>query len=187
MRTLIYLKTMISDRYVASVTPSSHFAVQSICNRIDFSRDNLIIEYGPGTGNFTTDLLNQMSGKSRLIAVERNRHFYDILRREISDPRLSLYNDCASNLSRILGNNGHGCADYIISGIPFSLISAELKQTILLDTYSALKKGGKFLTYQTFYQPPGHLRTHLRNRFYSLKTNYVLRCVPPLTICEAVK
>lgn len=187
MKSLVYLKAMLSDRYVASVTPSSHFAIQSVCNKIDFSKDNLIIEYGPGTGNFTIDLLNQMSGNSQLIAVERNRNFYNILNRELNDPRLSLFNDCAGNLTRILRNNGHGCADYIISGIPFSLISAELKQKILRNTHSALKKGGKFLTYQTFYQPAGHLRNHLRNQFSSIKTEYVLRCVPPLTICEALK
>lgn len=187
METLVYLKAMLSDRYVASVTPSSRFAVRNICNRIDFTRDNLIIEYGPGTGNFTTDLLTRMSGKSRLIAVERNRKFYDFLSRQLRDPRLSLFNDCAGNLSRILGNNGHGCADYVVSGIPFSLISAELKQVILQSTYSALKPGGKFLAYQTFYQPAGHLRSHLRNRFSVLKTDHVLCCIPPLTICEAVK
>ncbi len=187
MDAFIYLKNLITDKYVASVAPSSHFAIESVCRKIDFSRDNLIIEFGPGTGNFTSDLLKQMSINSSLIAIERNRNFYRFLKRDFTDPRIRLVNDCAGNLSRILGNNGHACADYIISGIPFSLIPEDLKETILLSTYTALKKGGKFLTYQTFYQPPGHLRNKLKEQFASLKAEYVFRCIPPLLICEAVK
>lgn len=187
MQTLIYLKAMMSDRWVASVTPSSRFAIRSVCNKIDFSRDNLIIEFGPGTGNFTSDLLKRMSVKSQLIALERNSTFYDILSREFTDPRLKLFNDCAGSLGRIMSNNGRGCADYIISGIPFSLIGDELKQKILTDAHAALKEGGKFLAYQTFCQPASHLLNHLRDRFSSVKTEYVPLCVPPYIIYEALK
>ena len=187
MKTLVYFRNLLSDKYVASVAPSSRFAIERILSKIDFTQNNVIIEFGPGTGNFTLDILKQMTKSSKLIAIERNRNFYGMLKRELKDQRMMLFNECAGNLNRILGYNGHGCVDYIVSGIPFSLISDELKQTILNSTHVALKKGGKFLSYQTFYQPAGHLRNHLKRLYATVCTEYVLRCLPPLSICEAVK
>jgi len=53
MGTLTYITTLIKDPAVASVTPSSHFAVQRVCSFIDFRRAALVVEYGPGLGVFT--------------------------------------------------------------------------------------------------------------------------------------
>jgi phospholipid N-methyltransferase len=48
----------------------------------------------------------------------------------------------------ILQQHGHEKADYIISGIPFSTISAPVRERILRKTRSALQPRGAFLVYQ---------------------------------------
>ena len=83
MKTFIYLKNLVTDRYVASVTPTSRFGVDKVCNKIDFSKSDVIVEYGPGTGVFTTVLLKNMPKDSKLIAIERNQNFCRYLKKHI--------------------------------------------------------------------------------------------------------
>ena len=190
INTLLYLRNLLTDIHVASVTPTSRFGVERVCEKIDFSENKLILEYGPGTGNFTSTLLKYMSPHSRLIAIERNQNFWKFLENNFSDPRLTIFNDSAENVLDILKScNGSTelKADYIISGIPFSLLSNKKKMAILNSTHSALKKGGKFLAYQAFFQMPDFLKTHLEEIFDDVRTQYVMRSLPPLLVLEAVK
>ena len=185
--TFIYLKNFITDKYVASITPTSRAAVEKVCGKIDFNGKQVIVEYGPGTGAFTVNLLRNMSGKSRLIAIERNPNFYRILQKSLLDHRLEIFNDCAGNVLDILKSSDKAEVDYIISGIPFSLLSLETKVRILNNAYAALKEGGKFLAYQNFFQLPEFLKIHLENIFQNVRTQYVLQSFPPLVLFEAVK
>jgi phospholipid N-methyltransferase len=190
INTLIYLKNLITDIHVASVTPTSRFGVERVCERISFPESKLILEYGPGTGNFTSLLLKNMDEHSRLIAIERNSDFCRILQKSIRDPRLAIIHDSAENVLDVLKScNGAGelKADYIISGLPFSLLPRKRKMTILKNTHAALKKGGKFLAYQAFFQFPEILKTPLEEIFGEVQAQYYMFSLPPLLILEAVK
>lgn len=186
-KTIIYLKNFAKDKYVASITPTSKFAVERICDQIDFNGKKVIVEYGPGTGVFTVNLLRQMGPDSRLIAIERNPNFFQILRRDINDSRLIVFNDCAGNVLEILKSCGEEEVDYILSGIPFSLLPKELKTHILGNAHAALKNGGRFLAYQNFIQLPEFLRNHLDRIFHNVHTRLILHCLPPLILFESVK
>jgi len=187
MNTFLYVKNLFRDKYVASVTPTSRFAVERICEKMDFSKDRLVIEYGPGTGAFTEVILNLMTPASRLIAIERNREFCRVLMNKISDGRLTVFNQCAGNVLDILSGCNALQADYVLSGIPFSYLPLEMRKDLLQKTYSVLKEGGKFLAYQTFYQPPKFLRIPLKEIFPILHTRLAILCVPPLLLYEAIK
>ena len=186
-KTWTYVKNFVKDPYIASVTPTSGIAVHKVCEKIDFNSSRLIIEYGPGTGVFTAHLLRSMRKEARLIAIERNRNFYQIVQKDFPDPRLAVIHDNAENVLDILKNCRAGQADCIISGIPFSFLSPEKKMQILSTAHSALKEGGKFLAYQNFVQTPEHLKNHLGKIFPKIKTQYFFFSFPPLLIFEAVK
>ena len=190
INTLYYLKNLITDIHVASVTPTSRFGVEKVLEKIDFQETRLILEYGPGTGNFTTPLLKNMTENSKLIAIEKNSDFCRVLQRSIQDPRLLLFEDSAENVLEILKScNGAGDlkADCIISGIPFSLLSRRRKMAILKNTHAALKKGGKFLAYQAFFQFPEILKIPLEELFGDVQAQYFMFSLPPLLILEAVR
>jgi phospholipid N-methyltransferase len=187
MSTLVYLKNLFTDRYVASVTPTSRLAVEKVCEKIDFDSRRVIIEYGPGTGVFTQNLLKNMTPDSRVLAIERNANFCGILEREMVDPRLSIFHDDAGNVLDVMKSCNEPQADYILSGIPFSFLPPEKKMEVLLNAHAALKPGGKFLAYQHFCQLPDHLRNHLEKVFPSFRTQYFMFSLPPLLIFEAVK
>jgi len=190
INTLLYLKNLIMDIHVASVTPTSRFGVERVCEKIHFPESKLILEYGPGTGNFTSTLLKNMNERSRLIAIERNPDFCRVLRKSLRDPRLAIFHDSAENVLDVLkACNGAGelKADYIISGIPFSLFSRKKKMAILKNTHAALAKGGRFLVYQSFFQFPDILRTPLEEIFGEVRAQYYMWSLPPLLILEAIK
>jgi phospholipid N-methyltransferase len=187
MDAFAYLSNLLQDRYIASVMPTSRFAVEKICSRIDPAEAGVVIEYGPGTGVFTEALLRRMRPGSRLIAIERNKALFSLLRENCKDPRLRLHNDCAGNVLDILRGSGTETADYVLSGIPFSFLPAKVRVDLLRNTHRILRPGGKFLAYQTFYQPPGCLRTPLREIFSEVRTEYAVLCVPPLLVLEATR
>lgn len=187
MSAFAYLSSLLQDRYVASVVPTSRFAVEKICSRIDLQSARVVIEYGPGTGVFTRALLRRMSPDARLVAIERNEALSNLLRRNCRDTRLQIYNDCAGNILDIVRRSDAGQADCVLSGIPFSFLPPETRVELLRNTHRILRKGGKFLAYQTFYQPPGHLRAPVRELFPSVSTGFAILCVPPLLLLEATK
>lgn len=185
--TITYMKNFLRDKNVASVTPTSPFGVKRVCMNIDFGGTDLIVEYGPGTGVFSNYLLKNMKRDSRLILIERNKNFDSILKNTINDPRVVIFNDSAENVLETLRKCRESEADYIISGIPFLMLSCNLKMKILYNTHRALKKGGKFLVYQTCFQADHILKIHLERFFSSVQTKFEVRNIPPLRIYEAVK
>lgn len=187
MSAFAYLSNLLQDRYVASVMPTSRFAVEKVCSRLDLRSARVVIEYGPGTGVFTRELLRRMNPNARLVAIERNGALSNLLRRSCRDPRLQIYNDCAGNILDIARRSGVAQADCVLSGVPFSFLEPAIRIDLLRNTYRVLRKGGKFLAYQTFYQPPGHLRVPAREMFPSVSTGFAILCVPPLLLIEATK
>lgn len=187
MDTITYLKTFISDKNVASITPTSKIGVKTVCSGINFDCSDLIVEYGPGTGVFSNYMLSKMKSDTRLILIERNKNFDSILKRTIQDPRVVIVNDSAENVLETLRHCEESQADYVISGIPFLFLDCDMKHRILKNTHRALKKGGKFLVYQTCFQANGHLKVHLEKYFSQVHSRYEVMNIPPLRIYEATK
>lgn len=187
MDTITYLKNFVRDKNVASITPTSSIGVKTVCSRINFDSSNLIVEYGPGTGVFSNYLLSKMKSDTRLILIERNKNFDSILKNSIQDPRVVIVNDSAENVLETLRRCEESQADYVLSGIPFLLLDCEMKHRILKNTHRALRKGGKFLIYQTCFQTNGHLKVHLERFFSEVHSRYEIMNIPPLRIYEATK
>lgn len=187
MSTFSYMKHFVKDKYIASITPTSEFGVRKVCGKIDFRHTDILVEYGPGTGVFTKHLLEKMGSDSRLILIERNTDFSRMLAKRFRDRRVAIRNDCASNVLDALANCGAQSADCILSGIPFSFLPYETRVEILRKSHAALREGGKFLAYQTFYQANNHLRGPLETVFRSVRVEYEMLNIPPIRIYEAVK
>lgn len=186
MSTKEYIKNVIKDPKVASITPTSKSGVREICGKMDFSNQVVIVEYGPATGVFTEYLLKRMSADSLLIAVELNENFAKYLKEHIQDPRLRVHHDNAAHIDSIMASYGKK-ANYVLSGIPFSLIPDKTRSEIVKKTHDILHEGGKFIAYQTFFQRDKHLLDHLNKHFSSVDDQYFLKNIPPMRVYEAVK
>lgn len=182
MGTLDYLKNLFSDKNVASITPSSEFTVKRVCDKIDFTRDIHIVEYGPGDGVFTKYLLDHITPDSKITAIETNEGFVEILKK-FDDQRLSVYQDSAENVGEIISNSNAGKADYIISGIPFSFIPQKVKKKIIAATHKSLHDNGSFLIYQT----SKHVLPFVEEVFEHVTDELEIKNIPPMVVMEAFK
>lgn len=133
---------------LGSIVPSSRFLIRQLLEPVDWGQARVIVEYGPGVGVITTEVLRRMGPDTVLIAIETNPDFVSYLRDSIKDERLHVVEGSAESVDEILRRYGQSNASYIISGIPFSTIPAPVRERILLKTCEVLKPGGSFLVYQ---------------------------------------
>ncbi len=135
-------------KMLGSIIPSSRFLINRVLRLIDWKRAKVVVEYGPGVGTFTSEILDRMPADGALVVLETNADFVKYLRHTIRDERLHVVHDSAANVERVLSNLGLGKADYVISGIPFSVLPANVREGILKATRDVLQPDGAFLVYQ---------------------------------------
>jgi phosphatidylethanolamine/phosphatidyl-N-methylethanolamine N-methyltransferase len=134
---------------VASVVPSSKVLVNEVLSRMDLKSARTIVEFGPGEGVQTRELLQRVPEEARIILFELDEVLCESLKRQFQhDPRVTVLNEDALSLKQALGRIGIEQIDDVFSGIPFSLMVKEKKMGLLRDIYSLLQPGGAFVSYQ---------------------------------------
>jgi phospholipid N-methyltransferase len=170
---------------LGSIVPSSRFLVRRLLAPIDWSQARVIVEYGPGVGVVTRQILRKMRPDAALIVIETNPEFVAFLTSAIADARLKVVEAPADRVVEILQEFGHTRADYIISGIPFSTMAPEVRERTLRYTYLALAPGGVFLVFQF----SARVLRDLRRIFRDVRRRFEFLNVLPahLFICRAAQ
>jgi phospholipid N-methyltransferase len=133
---------------VGSIIPSSRWMERRITRTAELRTAKLAIELGPGTGGTTKALLQAMAPNAKLLAIEINPRFCDLLRETIDDPRLIVHEGSAADISDALAKNDLDKPDVVLSGIPFSTMPTELGLSILRSVKESLAPKGRFVAYQ---------------------------------------
>ena len=133
---------------LGSIIPSSRFLVNQVLEPIDWEGTQVIVEYGPGVGTFTAEILRRMRSDATLLAIETNSDFVRFLQRSLPDRRLHVVHDSAAEVQAILQRLGLRQPRYIISGIPLGSMPEPVRADIVGKTRAALAPGGTFLVYQ---------------------------------------
>ncbi|MDB6034100.1 MAG: methyltransferase [Verrucomicrobiales bacterium] len=148
-KTLLFARNFLQHpRMLGSVIPSSSFLVDQALKEVRWETARVIVEYGPGVGTFTTEILNRMRPDAVLIVFEMNPNFVKYLQSSVTDPRLRVVQGSAGEVETVLRTLGCKEVDYVISGIPFSTMPEAVRDDILSATFSVLKPGGLFVVYQ---------------------------------------
>lgn len=134
-------------RQVGSVIPSSRFMERKIIDFSGLDDAGVIVELGPGTGGTTRALLGRMDAGARLLAIDVDPRFTEIVA-AIDDPRLIAHTGSAADIGDILRRHGLPRADVVVSGIPFSTMPRELGLSILEAVRDSLSEHGVFVAYQ---------------------------------------
>lgn len=159
---------------IGSVTPSSKYLVKKMLEPIDFKIVKCIVEFGPGTGSITLELLNQMPKDSILLAFEINTEFCDLLK-QINDNRIRVISDSAENLEKYLLENKIERVDYIVSSLPLAMIPNTVIDNILMKVKKTLRPSGAFIQYQ--YSLNAYKR--LKNTFKKVEMDFTPMNIPP--------
>lgn len=133
---------------LGSLIPSSRFVVDKVLGQVDWARARTVMEYGPGVGTLTGEILRRLRPDATLVAIEMNRDFVRYLRRTVPDRRLHVVEGSAADAEAELAARGLKHADYVISGIPYSTMPPEVRDRILRVTHDVLHPEGAFLVYQ---------------------------------------
>ena len=136
-------------RKIGAIAPSGKHLSAKMMTPIDFTSAKVIVEYGPGTGSFTKELIARRRSDTALILIEQNEAFCEQLRASFGDmPNFYIVHGSAENVGQYLEACGVHSADYIVSGLPFTSLPAAVSDNILNATKLALGREGKFITFQ---------------------------------------
>ena len=178
MSALFFKRFLKRPFQIASIVPSSRALVERVADKIDFDRARVIAEYGPGEGVHSREIVRRMNSDCQLLLFELDPAFSRDLQRQFSkDQRVHVINDNAAHLPLELARRGIASCDYIVSGIPFSILKIDKKRELLQKTHDALTPGGRFIIYQV----TNELKQHAKI-FEHAKSEYFLQNIPPMFI-----
>jgi phospholipid N-methyltransferase len=167
---------------LGSVVPSSRFLVDRLLRQVDWPATRVLVEYGPGIGTFTAEILRRLRPDATLVAIEASREFVRDLQHSYPDRRLAVVHNSAAEVRGVLDELQLQAADVIVSGIPFSTLRHHERDRILCESKLALRPGGRFLAYQF----SGKLRTDLERVFGEVERDLEPFNVLPARIFSAV-
>jgi phospholipid N-methyltransferase len=163
---------------VGSIIPSSRLLVERMLRPVDWDNTRLFVEYGPGVGTFTRDLLDRMSPDAKLVTIDTNSDFTKYLSKSIDDPRLIAVTGSAADVEQILAERRLGKADYVLSGLPFSTLPPGVGDAIAKATAKVIRPGGAFLVYQ--FNPK--VKDFIEPHFEKIDRGFEWINVPPATL-----
>jgi len=166
---------------LGSIWPSSRYLVDEVLRPVDWERAKVIVEYGPGVGTITTEILRRMRPDAHLVAIETNETFVKFLKSSFADSRLHLVNESAADVGSILERLNLPPAQYVVSGIPLGSMPEAIRTDIVAKTRAALAPGGQFLVYQF----TSRVLPVLQRTFEEVSRSMEKRNIPPahLFVC----
>jgi len=170
---------------VAYIVPSSPMLINRVMRKMDFSVPRTIVEFGPGEGCHTREILKRMHPDSQVLLFEIDPEFTDLLRKQFRhDPRVHVLHTDAAHLPQELAKLGIAHCDYVVSGIPFSYIEKSKKQEILQQTFESLspQPHAAFIVYQV----TNELKQHAK-QFPRVESEYCLQNIPPMVVTKFYK
>ena len=178
------LQYITRPRTVGAVLPSSKYLARKMVMGVDFERAAYVVEYGPGTGVFTDEILRGLGSDAKLLLLERNPDFAALLERKYEAyENVTVVNDTAEQVGKYLNMYSIPKADYVLSGLPFASLPNEVSENILKETMKILAEGGKFITFQY-----SLLRKDLFSRhFPEITITREFRNIPPAYVLSCTK
>lgn len=132
---------------VGAVAPSSRALARRMAEGIDFDRARLVVEFGPGTGVFTDEILARAHPDMKLVTIEIDPSYADHLRAKYADlPNVMVCTDSVGNVEQILAryNLSDTKVDAIISGLPTPAIAKPDLERVIAFIRRHTESGARF-------------------------------------------
>jgi phospholipid N-methyltransferase len=115
--------------------------------KIDFSKVEVLVEFGPGNGAITKLILEKLPINATLICFEINDCFYNELS-QIKNKQLIVVKSSAEKIEEELKKLNLNKTCHIISSLPLTIIPEEVADEILEKSFRALVDNGTFIQFQ---------------------------------------
>jgi phospholipid N-methyltransferase len=140
---------------------------------IDFSKLDVIVELGPGTGVFTKEIIARSMPTAKIILIEIEPSYVALLKRKFGD-RVIIEEASAEKLDTILAKYSVAHPDLIVSGLPF--LKDEAGKMLIRSIARHTAKGTIFRFFT--YMPPVMKRVY--RELPVRRHSFVLSNIPPL-------
>jgi len=170
-------------RGVGAVAPSWPALARAMVDAVDLETARAIVEFGPGTGVFTAELIARRKPGTRIVAIELNPGFHRaVAERFRGVPDLDVVHGSAGDVAHIVAELGVGRVDCVLSGLPLSSLPAPVSEGILVETQRLLGHHGRFVLFQY----SRYRRAMLARHFARITARHVLANLPPAYVfaCE---
>ena len=185
--TLFFGKFLRQGTAIASLAPRSRWLARAPVSNIDWSRPNVIVELGAGTGPITRVLAERAGGRSRVLVVERDPDFARILReRHGAHPDVEVVEGDVRDLGRMLHDRGIERVDHVVSGLPTPSFPADLQRELFRVVRRVLEPEGSF---NQITEMPLVYRGLYRRHFDEVRFVFEPRNLPPggVYLCRGIK
>jgi phosphatidylethanolamine/phosphatidyl-N-methylethanolamine N-methyltransferase len=139
-----------NPRGVSALTPSSPSLALAIAREVDAGRDGVVVELGPGTGAVTSALLAQGIGAERLLLIESEPQFVQVLRRLY--PALDVRRGDALRLEDYLPRACPVAA--VVSGLPLLHFPVQTRRSLVRRALACQGPEGVFIQLSYGWRPP---------------------------------
>jgi phosphatidylethanolamine/phosphatidyl-N-methylethanolamine N-methyltransferase len=146
-------------------------------DRLAPSPDELVVEFGPGTGVFTRALLDVGVPPQNLVLIEFSPDFVKFLR--VKFPDVKVIEGSAADLPRHLAEMGLGRVKKIISGLPLRTMPEPLRRGITQSVADSLEVGGTYVQFTYFKMMPLPKAMAMRLGLKGERVGLAIRNLPP--------
>ena len=135
-----------------AVTPSGRVLARTMARYVDPDMVGPVVELGPGTGPVTEALIAEGVAIERLVLVEFNPTFCQLLRKRF--PAATVVHGDAYSIRRLLGGLLQQPAAAIVSGLPLVTKPVRQRLRLLRDALELLGPGAPFVQFTYAVVPP---------------------------------
>ncbi|HEX2653923.1 MAG TPA: methyltransferase [Xanthobacteraceae bacterium] len=137
---------------IGAVTPSGRVLARTMAGYVDPEIPGPIVELGPGTGPVTEALVDQGVDPSRLVLVEFNPTFCQLLRSRF--PTATVVQGDAYGLRDVLASLLLDPAAAVVSGLPLFTKPLRMRLRLLRDAFALMRPGAPFVQFTYAVVPP---------------------------------
>ena len=184
---LFFGKFLRHGTKIASLAPSSPWLSRATVGNVDWDKARVLVELGSGTGPITKVIAERAHPDCRVIALERDHDFAEILRERFRDrPNLEVIEGDVRDLAEILVARGVERADHIISGLPVPSFPKDLQLDLFRVVKRVLAPAG---TYNQITEIPWVYQGLYRKFFDEVRFVFEPRNFPPAGayFCRGIK
>ena len=156
----------------------------------DLAQADAVAELGPGTGSFTSAILDTIDTKTLFLAFEVNAAFAARLQDRF--PAVLVYPDSAERLREYLEQHDKTQVDAVLCGLPWASLPMEVQTSVMQAIVDALRPGGTFATFAYIHAlclpNARRFRKRLESVFSSVERSPVVwRNLPPAFVYRCRK
>lgn len=162
-----------------AVTPSGRMLARTMASYVDPRMSGPVIELGPGTGPVTDALIRRGIEQERLILVEFNRSFCELLRRRF--PRATIVCGDAYRIGETLRDLVKEPCAATISSLPLFTKPLEQRLELLQSAHALMHSNAPFVQFTYAVVPPIPARCEAGS-YTASRSNKVWLNLPPARV-----